>query len=74
VLHSIQIQHYFTSSFDFLSNSTSEYFPPSHAGTRPGSLGTATYFAVLHLAFQAVTRVRGRGALAIGAGTVTLAD
>ncbi len=31
-LHSIQIQHYFTSSFDFLSNSTSELLPTLSSG------------------------------------------
>ncbi len=38
-LHSIQIQHYFTSSFDFLSNSTSELLPTLSSGNAASSGG-----------------------------------
>ena len=61
-LHSIQIQHYFTSSFDFVSNSTSELLPTLSSGDAAWEPLFGLGVSLFAVRFQALKRGRGLGA------------
>src|SRR5260370_1420564 len=58
-LHSIQIQHYFTSSFDFLSSSTSELLPTLSSGNTTWEPLRCMEVLAQVRQFQALKWVRG---------------